>query len=179
MEEEIKKRKDELRKKYDRVLPTNEYFSDRWEKGKYLGFGENSNIYDSSYVFGKPKIGKNVWIGPFTILDAASGKIEIKDHTCIGAGTFIYTHDNTKNYASEGKIEVLKGDVYIGSNTSIGSRCTICPNVTIGNNCIIGANSLVNKNIPDNSVGFGSPIKIVGKVVIESDNAYIEYFKDK
>jgi acetyltransferase-like isoleucine patch superfamily enzyme len=35
------------------------------------------------------------------------------------------------------------------------------PNVTVGNNSIIGAYSFVNKDIPDNVVAFGIPIKII------------------
>lgn len=177
MQEKINNKRAEIKEKYNRVLPAGDYIYDRWEKAKYLNFGEGTNIYDSSYVFGEPKIGKNVWIGPFTILDAASGKLEIGDHTSIAAGTYIYTHDTSKNYATEGNIEVLKGNVKIGNNTSIGSKCIICPNVIIGNNCIIGANSLINKSIPDFSVAFGIPAKVVGKVIVDGDNSRIEYFK--
>ena len=53
----------------NRVLPIGDYISDRWEKAKYLGFGENSSIYDSSLVLGTVQVGKDCWIGPFTILD--------------------------------------------------------------------------------------------------------------
>ena len=34
------------KKEFNRVLPFGEYFSDRWKKAKFLGFGENSSIYD-------------------------------------------------------------------------------------------------------------------------------------
>ncbi|MBQ3142537.1 MAG: acyltransferase [Bacilli bacterium] len=176
MEEIIKRKRDELKEKFDRVLPVGDYFSDRWEKGSYLNFGSKSNIYDSSYVFGNPKVGENCWIGPFTILDAASGSIEIGNNTTIAAETYIYTHDTSKYYATEGNIEVEKGNVKIGNNTAIASKCIICPNVTIGDNCIIGAGSLVNKNIPNNSIAFGTPAKVVGKVIVDGKNSKIEYF---
>jgi len=48
-----------LREKYDRVLPLDEMLSDRWKKAKLLGFGEGTSVC----VYGKPKIGKNVWVG--------------------------------------------------------------------------------------------------------------------
>ena len=49
--------------------------------------------------------------------------------------------------------QALVRDVWIGAN------CTIFPGVTIGDNVIIGSNSVVNKNIPSNTVAFGSPAR--------------------
>ena len=45
-------------------LPLADYFVDRWDKARLLGFGEGSSIYDSSLVIGDVKIGKNAWVGP-------------------------------------------------------------------------------------------------------------------
>ena len=50
------------------------------------------------------------------------------------------------------------------SNCRIGSHSTILPNVTIGKNSIVGAHSLVNKDIPDNVVAYGVPVKIIRKL---------------
>src|SRR4030095_3957719 len=69
---------------FNRSLPFSEEIFDRWERAKKLGFGEGSSIYDSSYVFGEVKVGKNTWVGPFTIIDG-SGKLEIGDHCTISA----------------------------------------------------------------------------------------------
>lgn len=35
------------------------------------------------------------------------------------------------------------------------------PGVTIGDNVVIGAGSVVNKDIPSNSVAFGTPCKVI------------------
>ena len=51
------------------------------------------------------------------------------------------------------------GEIYIGNNVFIGMNSTILKGVHIGNNVIIGANSLVNKDIPDNSVVAGNPVR--------------------
>src|SRR4051812_668612 len=84
-------KRNKLRKKYDRVLPANELFTDRWEKARYLGFGEGSSIYDSSYVFGDVKVGNNTWIGPNSVLDGTGG-ITIGSYCSFGACSQIYTH---------------------------------------------------------------------------------------
>ena len=35
------------------------------------------------------------------------------------------------------------------------------PGVTIGDNVVIGAGSIVTKDIPDNSIAFGAPCRVV------------------
>lgn len=173
----IKKKRSLVYDQWNRVLPTNELFFDRWEKAKFLHCGEGANIYDSSVIMGNVSIGKNVWIGPFTVIEGINGKITIGDNCNISSGVHIYTHDAALHVVSEGKIPFIRGDVYIGNNTYIGSMAIIKQNVKIGNNCIIGANSFVNKDIENNCVAFGTPAKIVGKVVFDEEDVRIEYFK--
>lgn len=172
----IKKKRDQLYQKWNRILPTNELFFDRWDKAKYLHCGEGTNIYDSSIIMGNVTFGKNVWVGPFTLLEGINGNIVIGDNCNISSGVQIYTHDSALHVVSEGKSPFKKGDVYIGNNTYIGSMSIIKENVKIGNNCIVGAKSFVNKDIPDYYVAFGTPAKLVGKVINENGNVKIEYF---
>lgn len=151
-----------MMKKWNRNLPLNELLADRWEKAEQLGYGEGTSIYDSSHIFGNVSIGKQTWIGPFTILDG-SGGLKIGDFCSISSGVQIYTHDSAAWSISGGKNEILR------SPTSIGSRCYIGPNtivtkgVTIGDGSIVGAMSLVTKDIPLGSTARGIPAKIVGK----------------
>ena len=51
----------------------------------------------------------------------------------------------------------------IGNNVSLGANVTIIGNITIGNNVSIGAGSVVVKDIPDNCVAVGNPIRIIHK----------------
>jgi sugar O-acyltransferase (sialic acid O-acetyltransferase NeuD family) len=53
------------------------------------------------------------------------------------------------------------GACVIGANSHIGANATILPNTCIGKNVIIGAGSVVTKDIPDNSVAFGVPAKVI------------------
>ncbi|KOA21034.1 putative acetyltransferase [Clostridium homopropionicum DSM 5847] len=176
LDEYIWKKRNEMYKEWNRVLPTNELFFDRWEKAKWLDFGEDTTIYDSSVVMGDVRVGKKVWIGPFTMLEAVSGTITIGDFCSISTGVQIYTHDAAMHAVSGGKVEFKKGDVYIGHNTYIGSMTIIKENVSVGNHCVIGANSFVNRNIEDYSIAIGTPARVVGKVVIEKDNVKFKYF---
>lgn len=54
------------------------------------------------------------------------------------------------------------GRVIIGDNVFVGHGTIILPDTHIGSNCVIGAGSVVSKDIPDNSVAVGNPIKIIG-----------------
>ena len=67
------KLRDQTKNKFNRVLPFGDYFSDRWEKAKYLGFGEGTSVYDNVIIIGDVKVGKNTWIGPNVILDGSGG----------------------------------------------------------------------------------------------------------
>ena len=171
-----KTRRNEVQKKWKRVLPFNELISDRWEKARFLNGSSGSSVYDNSYVFGKVSIGKNTWIGPYTILDGSGGKLSIGDFCSISSGVQIYTH-NTVNWAlTGGKSEYEKKSVRIGNNCYIGPNSIIAMGSTIGKCSIIGSSSFVNSKIPSNSIAFGSPAKIVGKVIVKGKNVEFEYF---
>ena len=54
--------------------------------------------------------------------------------------------------------------VISGRNVWIGANVTVLPGVTIGDNAVIGANSLVTKDIPANTVAYGSPCKVIREI---------------
>lgn len=155
-------RRDEMKNNFNRILPIGDYLSDRWEKAKYCGFGENSSIYDSSLVIGNVEVGKNTWIGPFTILDGSGGLLKIGDNCNISAGVQIYTHDTIDRVLYSDDIK--KENTKIGNNVYIGPNVIISKGITIGDYVVIGANSFVNKDIPNNSKAFGTPVKTQGRI---------------
>jgi acetyltransferase-like isoleucine patch superfamily enzyme len=141
---------------------------DRWARAAALGFGAGSSAYDSSLIIGDVTVGERTWIGPFTVLDGSGGLI-IGDTCSISAGVQIYTHDSVKWALSGGRAEYENSPVSIGSHTYVGPLTIVTKGVTIGRHCLIGANSVVNKNIPDNSIAFGSTCRVVGRVHVDSD----------
>lgn len=101
--------------------------------------GENVDIIETKIDLGEPyliKIGNDVTI------------------TC----SRILTHDASFKKKT-GYTRV--GKVHIGNNVFIGAGCIILPNVTIGDNCIIGAGTVVVKDVPENSVAVGNPMRII------------------
>ncbi len=150
----------EFLKNIDRSLPFAELLFDRWERAKLLKFGEGTSVYDSAYIFGDVKVGKNTWVGPFTILDG-SGGLSIGDNCSISASVQIYSHDTVKWATTGGK------EKYEYAATSIGNNCYLAPNtiiamgVSLGDACVVGANSFVNKSFPAGSKIAGTPAKLL------------------
>lgn len=157
--EVFQKLRKEKKEEFNRVLPFGENFVDRKEKAEFLGFGKGTTIYDSAIVLGDVIVGENTWIGPNVILDG-SGGLEIGKNCSISAGVQIYSHDSVKWAVSGGSEKYEYAKTKIKNNCYVGPNVIIEKGITIGNGCVIGANSFVNKNIPDNSKAYGTPVKI-------------------
>lgn len=164
----------EFKKQFNRSLPFTDEVFDRWERAKLLGFGEGSSIYDSSYVFGNVKVGKNTWLGQFTIIDG-SGGLTIGDNCTISSGVHIYSHDNLKQTLTGGKMSIEHKEVSIGNCTYIGPQSIISKGVIIGNHCVVAANSFVNKSIEDNCIVAGNPARKIGKVILKDNDVEFDY----
>jgi acetyltransferase-like isoleucine patch superfamily enzyme len=145
-----------------RSLPFADYVVDRWEKARALGFGEGTSIYDSSVVLGDVKVGRNTWIGPFTVLDGSGGLI-IGDNCSISAGVQVYTHDTVEWATSGGSAEVARAPVRIGDRCYLGPNVIVSKGVTINDGCVIGANSFVDSDIPSGMKAWGTPARVVGQ----------------
>jgi acetyltransferase-like isoleucine patch superfamily enzyme len=156
------------KKEYDRFLSIPDYFIDRWERAKLMGFGEGTSVYDSCLVMGNVSVGKNVWIGPYTILDG-SGGLTIGDNCIIGPGVKIFTHDNIKKVIDQNAI-TEKYPVRIDNNVGIASNTVVSMGVHIGEYVLIAPNSWVTKDVPSYSKASGNPARVFE--VIEKPQEY-------
>ena len=121
------------------------------------------------------EVGENLFANyNFIVLDVA--KVIIGDNVQIAPNVAIYTaghplHPEMRNTGYEYGISVTIGDnVWIGGNT------VILPGVTIGDNVVIGAGSIVGKDIPDNMIAVGNPLRIIREIT-EEDRIY--YYKNR
>jgi acetyltransferase-like isoleucine patch superfamily enzyme len=94
-------------------------------------------------------LGHKTDIGAYTYINAKYGVI-IEDLVQIGSHCSIYSVSTIDNKA---------GRVILKKNCRIGSHSVIMPGVTIGENSIIGAFSFVNKDVPDNIITAGVPVR--------------------
>ena len=110
------------------------------------------------------KVGKNFSMRSECIIDySLPWLISIGDNVEFAPRVHVLAHDGSLNKTSVKHTKI--GLVSIGNNVFVGAGTIILPNVKIGNNVIIGAGSIVNKDIPDNSVAVGNPIKVISNIL--------------
>lgn len=120
-------------------------------------------------------IGENFYANHNCImLDCAA--ITIGDNVLLGPNVAIYTaghplHPETRNSGLEYACAIT-----IGNNVWIGGNTVINPGVHIGHNVVIGSGSVVNKDIPDNTLAVGNPVRMIKKID-EGDREY--YYKNQ
>lgn len=107
----------------------------------------------------KASIGEHVYIGPNCMI----GDIEIERDTLIGSNVSIINGARQHGISRlDIPIREQEGEypkITIGQDTWIGDRSILMANV--GNHCVIGAGSVVTKDVPDYSIAFGNPARVV------------------
>ena len=119
---------------------TVDYGSVEYLRSRGVQIGENVHLYNTNIDFDHGflvEIGNNVTLTGVTVLahDAST-------HIPLGVSKV--------------------GHVIIGDEVFVGQGAIILPNTHIGNRVIVGAGAVVSKDIPDNSIAVGNPIRIVG-----------------
>jgi UDP-3-O-[3-hydroxymyristoyl] glucosamine N-acyltransferase len=111
---------------------------------------------------GGVRIGNFVEIGSSVTIDRGTFK-----DTIIGNFSKIDNGVHIAHNVEIGERSLVTAHVEISGSTKIGSDTWIAPNVSIvqkvniGNNCLIGIGSVVTNNIPDNTVAYGNPARII------------------
>lgn len=96
----------------------------------------------------------------------AHEEIIVGDNVTIAQFVSILDHDH--DYVVQNNELIMKGyntaPITIGSNVWIADKVTILKGVQIGSNVIIGANSLVTKNVPNNCIVAGNPVRVIKEI---------------
>ena len=112
----------------------------------------------------------SVWFG--AVLRGDENRIVIGEGSNIQDNCVVHVGANDPTIVGKnvtvGHLAILHGCT-IGDNTLIGMHSTIMNGAVIGSGCIIGACSLVTEKtvIPDNSLAFGSPAKVIRRTTEE------------
>ena len=115
-------------------------------------------IHPNAVVSSSVKIGQGVLIEAGCLI---TPNPIIGDNVVINTGSQV-NHDNiVENHTYIASGVLLSGGVTIKENTLIDDGVIVTLGKSVGKNCIIGAGSVVTKDIPDNSIGYGSPCKVI------------------
>jgi acetyltransferase-like isoleucine patch superfamily enzyme len=133
-------------------------------------------------------IGNNVGISSTAFV--CQNSITVEDGVRIGGNCVIYDTDFHSIYHEyrlskpESLDKVKNAEVIIKKNAFIGAHSLILKGVVIGENAVIGAGSVVSKNIPDNEIWAGNPIRFIKKININeistdmNDPKQVKFNKD-
>jgi acetyltransferase-like isoleucine patch superfamily enzyme len=115
------------------------------------------------------KVGEGAYINhSITILDSEDTSIVIGERVALSPNIIIITNSSPNNSClavnNDTKKYVKKGSVVIGNDTWVGAGSIIQPGVKIGKRCIIGSMSNVTKDIPDDTLAYGNPARIIRKL---------------
>lgn len=112
------------------------------------------------FIHGRPKIGKNVYIGLFSEVNAKGARVTIGDNCDIASFVSINVADSHKaciNLADE----IDRKDIIIEHNVFIGSHSFIKGGVHIGHHSVIAAGTIVKGvRISPYSLVIGNPMKV-------------------
>ena len=117
----------------------------------YCDYGYNITLGENFYAnhglvildCAEVTFGKNVLVGPGCCIAPAAHPIDAEERNS--------------------GLEFAK-PIKIGDNVWIGANVSVMPGVSIGDNAVIGAGSVVTRDIPPDTVAFGSPCRAVRKI---------------
>lgn len=154
-----------------------------WLNWFYPAAKKVNPVYKLYHFFGQKILRKNgrvPWPVHSCSLVLHHKKITVKDDSCPGLNLGCYIQGKgginigsnlrmgpnvgliSANHSLEDYEEWIDvGPITIGDNVWLGMNTVVMPGVSIGNNVVIGAGSVVTSDIPDNSIAFGSPCKVV------------------
>lgn len=108
------------------------------------------------------KIGANFYANHnLTILDVCA--VSIGDNVMFGPHVMVATGTHPIDPIERRKDE-YGAPITIGNDVWLGGNVSVLPGVNIGNQCVIGASSVVTQNIPDNSVAYGNPCRVMKSI---------------
>ena len=137
-------------------------------------------------VVGDVTLGENVGIWYNAVVRGDTGSIFIDDNSNVQDNSTLHTDEGQSIHIGQGVSighnAVVHGCM-VGDNTVVGMGSIILSGAVVGKNCIIGAGALVTGKmvIPDNSMAFGNPAKVVRQLTeeeVEDNRHNAEHYVD-
>ncbi|MEY4747480.1 MAG: hypothetical protein RLZZ416_529 [Candidatus Parcubacteria bacterium] len=142
-------------------------------KKMFLALMENKDNPFHPFVFihGDPKIGKDVYIGLLSEVNAKGANVSIGDECDIASFVSINAADSHKKTLGISR-EVERNDIVIENNVFIGSHSFVKRGAHIGHHSVVAAGTIVEGvAIPPYSLIIGNPMRV-------KEGYYKKFFED-
>lgn len=152
------------------IHPTVKYgknFScDKWSNiDENVVIGDNVIVKDRVRIDPRAKIGNNVFIRGSIVI---CSDMVIEDYVEFGHAVVCTNHKLLCKWLPSLKDEVLPP--YVSRGARIGASVTLFPGVKLGKNCLVGMGCTVLKDVPENAIVAGHPLKQIGTVPKEQQH---------
>ena len=147
---------------YLRISRWLEIQKDRQIKESMHFCGKNVKLYHPVIFYGAEALdmGDDTSVAPYVHI-WCGGRVVIGARCMIGSHAAITSLTHDYNLPEMWKT-IIAEPVTIGDDVWVGSHAVILQGVSIGNGAVIGAGSVVSKDVPENSIVYGSPASVRG-----------------
>ena len=126
---------------------------------KMTSFQKNA-FHPLVWILGNPSIGKNVYIGGMSEIQAKDANVTIGDNCDIASFVSINSADSHKQTIGLSK-QIERKDIVVENNVFIGSHSLIKGGAYIGHHSVVASGTMVDGvKIPPYSLISGNPMKI-------------------
>jgi acetyltransferase-like isoleucine patch superfamily enzyme len=126
---------------------------------EFIDFNPNP-FHPFVWIRGEPEIGKNVYIGFFTVINAKNSTIKIGDSCDIAPFVSINCADSHKKCLGL-MDEIERKPIILENNVFVGTQVVIKPGAHIGHHSVVASATVVDPvKIPPYSLVIGNPMKV-------------------
>ncbi len=129
--------------------------------------GRGTHIHSDTIIEtgseGRLTIGADTHVQPRCQFSAYSGSIEIGDRVQIAPFCAFYPYNHSYRIGEPIKSQPLrtKGGIIIEDDVLLSVGAYVLDGVRIGKGAVVGAGAVVTKDVPQNSVAYGNPARIM------------------
>lgn len=121
-------------------------------------------IHAQSWISPSAQIAEGLMISANACIQTQT---EIGRHCIINTAVVVEHDVKIGDFVHLAPASVIGARAEIGDFTLIGMNATVLPAVCVGKNCIVGAGAVVTKDLPDESIAWGNPARLIRENISE------------